>query len=34
VPHTTRSYLASAIVFLVLGAGLFWLARTIIPTIR
>ncbi len=34
VPHTTRSYLASAIVLLVLAAGLFWVARTIIPTIH
>jgi hypothetical protein len=33
VPHTTRSYFASAIAFLVLAAGLFWFARTIIPTI-
>ncbi|MEO5819217.1 MAG: hypothetical protein ABIT71_01820 [Vicinamibacteraceae bacterium] len=34
VPHTTRSYLASAIVFLLLAAGLFWVARTIIPTLH
>lgn len=34
VPHTTRSYLGSAIVCLVLATGLFWFARTIISTIH
>jgi len=34
VPHATRSYLGSAMVFLVLATGLFWFARTIIPTIH
>jgi hypothetical protein len=33
VPHTTRSYVASAIVFLALAAALFWAARLVIPTI-
>ncbi len=33
VPHTTRSYAASAIVLLAVAAGLFWAARLVIPTI-